>query len=291
MTVVPAKVAGVKQIIVSSPTKGDAFPNKYLMASAYLSGVDAFFTYGGPQAIVSMAIGTDIVPKVDMICGPGNIFVTSAKKAVYGEVGLDGTFGPTETLIIADNSCDLDFIVADLLAQAEHDVLALPMLLTVGYDLANRINELYVKSISKLSKKNIILKSMNRGFISIVDNVDQIVELANEIAAEHTSIASEALIPLAEKIDSSGSLFLGENSPEVLADYVAGPSHVMPTNGTSKFSSSLSARMFLKSIPVLSIDKEKFLDISNNARILAKLETLDAHESAINIRRNKFNSE
>ena len=291
MTVVPAKVAGVKQIIVSSPTKGDAFTNKYLMASAYLSGVDAFFTYGGPQAIVSMAVGTSIVPKVDMICGPGNIFVTSAKKAVYGEVGLDGMFGPTETLIIADNSCDLDFIVADLLAQAEHDVLALPMLLTVDYDLANRINELYVKSISKLSKKNIILKSMNRGFISIVDNVDQIVELANEIAAEHTSIASEALIPLAEKIDSSGSLFLGENSPEVLADYVAGPSHVMPTNGTSKFSSSLSARMFLKSIPVLSIDKEKFLDISNNARILAKLETLDAHESAINIRRNKFNSE
>jgi histidinol dehydrogenase len=132
---------------------------------------------------------------------------------------------------------------------------------------------------------------MNRGFISIVDNVDQIVELANEIAAEHTSIVSEALIPIAEKITSSGSLFLGEHSPEVLADYVAGPSHVMPTNGTSKFSSSLSARTFLKSIPVLSIDKEKFLDISNNARILAKLETLDAHESAINIRRNKFNSE
>ena len=118
MTVVPAKVAGLKQIIVSSPTKGDAFPNKYLMASAYLYGVDAFFTYGGPQAIVSMAVGTSIVPKVDMICGPGNIFVTSAKKAVYGEVGLDGMFGPTETLIIADNSCDLAFIVADLLAQA-----------------------------------------------------------------------------------------------------------------------------------------------------------------------------
>ncbi|SVC33121.1 uncharacterized protein METZ01_LOCUS285975, partial [marine metagenome] len=119
MTVVPAKVAGVKQVIVSSPTKGDSLPNKYLMASAYLSGVDSFFTYGGPQAIVSMAIGTSIVPKVDMICGPGNIFVTSAKKAVYGDVGLDGVFGPTETLIIADNSCDLDFIVADLIAQAE----------------------------------------------------------------------------------------------------------------------------------------------------------------------------
>ena len=256
MTAVPAKIAGVKRIAVSSPTPGNQNPNKYLLATAKLCGVDEFYTYGGPQAITAMAYGTETVPRVDLICGPGNIFVMNAKKQVYGDVGVDGIFGPTETLIICDQSSNIDFVVSDLMAQAEHDVLALPIVITNQMDLANSINSLYLEKLSSLDRKDIIKKSMERGFISIINEEEEMVEVANLIAAEHTTIPSENLIHLSKKINSSGSLFLGEISSEVLADYVAGPSHVMPTNGSARYSSSLSTRTFTKNIPVLSIDKE-----------------------------------
>jgi len=288
MTVIPAKTAGVKKIVISSPTVGNELPNKYLLATAKLCGVDEFYTYGGPQAISSMAYGTETVSKVDMICGPGNIFVMAAKKLVYGDVGVDGIFGPTETLIISDNSANKEFVVSDLMAQSEHDVLALPMLITDDLEFANEINNLSMKKLNKLSRKNIISKSMDKGFISILNNEDEMIEVCNNIAAEHTTIASEKLIHLSNKISSSGSLFLGEISSEVLADYVAGPSHVMPTNGSARYSSSLSTRTFTKSIPVLSINKKEFEKICSNAELLASLESLDAHKEALSIRKQFF---
>ena len=291
MTVVPAKVAGVEKIIVSSPTKGSNLPNKFLLASAYLSGVDKFYTYGGPQAISSMAYGTESVDKVDMICGPGNIFVMSAKKLVYGDVGLDGIFGPTETLIIADNTCNKDYITGDLMAQAEHDKLALPMMITNDANFAEEINDLYKIKMKDLSRKKIIEESMNNGFISIIDSNEEIIEVSNQIASEHISIASEKLVHLSESITSAGSIFLGEISSEVLADYVAGPSHVMPTNGSAKYSSSISSRTFLKAIPVLAINKKRFLEITEDAEKLASLESLDAHQRALSIRREQFSME
>ena len=291
MTVVPAKIAGVKRIAVSSPTPGNQNPNKYLLATAKLCGVDEFYTYGGPQAITAMAYGTETVPRVDLICGPGNIFVMNAKKQVYGDVGVDGIFGPTETLIICDQSSNIDFVVSDLMAQAEHDVLALPIVITNQMDLANSINNLYLKKLSSLDRKDIIKKSMERGFISIINEEEEMVEVANLIAAEHTTIPSENLIHLSKKINSSGSLFLGEISSEVLADYVAGPSHVMPTNGSARYSSSLSTRTFTKNIPVLSIDKEEFDKICEDGELLASLESLDAHKNALTVRKNFFTGE
>lgn len=291
MTVVPAKIAGVKRIAVSSPTPGNQNPNKYLLATAKLCGVDEFYTYGGPQAITAMAYGTETVPRVDLICGPGNIFVMNAKKQVYGDVGVDGIFGPTETLIICDQSSNIDFVVSDLMAQAEHDVLALPIVITNQMDLANSINNLYLEKLSSLDRKDIIKKSMERGFISIINEEEEMVEVANLIAAEHTTIPSENLIHLSKKINSSGSLFLGEISSEVLADYVAGPSHVMPTNGSARYSSSLSTRTFTKNIPVLSIDKEEFDKICEDGELLASLESLDAHKNALTVRKNFFTGE
>ena len=291
MTVVPAKIAGVKRIAVSSPTPGNQNPNKYLLATAKLCGVDEFYTYGGPQAITAMAYGTETVPRVDLICGPGNIFVMNAKKQVYGDVGVDGIFGPTETLIICDKSSNIDFVVSDLMAQAEHDVLALPIVITNQMDLANSINSLYLEKLSSLDRKDIIKKSMERGFISIINEEEEMVEVANLIAAEHTTIPSENLIHLSKKINSSGSLFLGEISSEVLADYVAGPSHVMPTNGSARYSSSLSTRTFTKNIPVLSIDKEEFDKICEDGELLASLESLDAHKNALTVRKNFFTGE
>ena len=291
MTVVPAKIAGVKRIAVSSPTPGNQNPNKYLLATAKLCGVDEFYTYGGPQAITAMAYGTETIPRVDLICGPGNIFVMNAKKQVYGDVGVDGIFGPTETLIICDQSSNIDFVVSDLMAQAEHDVLALPIVITNQMDLANSINNLYLKKLSSLDRKDIIKKSMERGFISIINEEEEMVEVANLIAAEHTTIPSENLIHLSKKINSSGSLFLGEISSEVLADYVAGPSHVMPTNGSARYSSSLSTRTFTKNIPVLSIDKEEFDKICEDGELLASLESLDAHKNALTVRKNFFTGE
>ena len=286
MTAVPAKIAGVKRIAVSSPTPGNQNPNKYLLATAKLCGVDEFYTYGGPQAITAMAYGTETVPRVDLICGPGNIFVMNAKKQVYGDVGVDGIFGPTETLIICDQSSNIDFVVSDLMAQAEHDVLALPIVITNQIDLANSINNLYLEKLSSLDRKDIIKKSMERGFISIINEEEEMVEVANLIAAEHTTIPSENLIHLSKKINSSGSLFLGEISSEVLADYVAGPSHVMPTNGSARYSSSLSTRTFTKNIPVLSIDQEEFDKICEDGELLASLESLDAHKNALTVRKN-----
>ena len=200
MTAVPAKIAGVKRIAVSSPTPGNQNPNKYLLATAKLCGVDEFYTYGGPQAITAMAYGTETVPRVDLICGPGNIFVMNAKKQVYGDVGVDGIFGPTETLIICDQSSNIDFVVSDLMAQAEHDVLALPIVITNQIDLANSINNLYLEKLSSLDRKDIIKKSMERGFISIIEEEEEMVEVANLIAAEHTTIPSENLIHLSKKI-------------------------------------------------------------------------------------------
>ena len=288
MTVIPAKVAGVKNISISSPTIGSNLPNNMLLAAAYLCGVEKFYTYGGPQAIASLAFGTKNVSKVDMICGPGNIFVMTAKKLVYGEVGLDGIFGPTETLIIADNSSNLDYVVGDLMAQAEHDVLALPMMITDDLEFANKVISFYKNKLEKMERKNIIEKSMDRGFISVLRDEKEIIELANQLASEHLSIASEKKVHIADKINSAGSIFLGEISSEVLADYVAGPSHVMPTNGSARYSSSLSSRTFQKTIPVLAIDKDRFKEICNDAEKLAKLESLQAHSEAISVRKKNY---
>ena len=287
-TVIPAKVAGVKRISIASPAAGIELPNNMLLAAAYLSGVDNFYTYGGPQAIISMAVGTKKVSKVDMICGPGNIFVMTAKKLVYGEVGLDGIFGPTETMIVADSSSNIEYVVGDLMAQAEHDVLALPMMATNSLEFAKDIQFFYKNKLNSMKRKHIIEKSMNRGFISVLQDEKEIIELVNQVAPEHLSIASEKLINISEKIDSAGSIFLGEISSEVLADYVAGPSHVMPTNGSARYSSSLSSRTFQKSIPVLAIDKKIFKEICNDAENFAKLESLQAHSEAISIRKEKY---
>lgn len=288
MTIVPARVAGVSEVFLASPAPGDSLPHPAVLAAAKISGVDRVFKIGGSQAIAAFAYGTETVPKVDLVCGPGNIFTTAAKQVVYGEVGVDGLYGPTETMVIVDDSADPEFTAADLLAQAEHDVIAMPVLVATSEDLANRVLDEVERQLSNLPREAIARKAVqDTGVAVVVSSVDEAIEVANAFAPEHLCIMTFDPSSYREKARFAGGLFIGEHSAEVMADYVAGPSHVMPTGGTARYASALSVRTFLRFTPVLQFDDKMFVELARDAEVLARLEGLEGHARAAEFRRRR----
>ena len=285
MTAIPARVAGVKEIVLATPPWGDQGPHPAVMAAALLAGVSRVFQVGGAQAIAAMAYGTETIPRVDMICGPGNIFVTLAKKMVYGQVNIDGLEGPTETLIIADNSANPVLCAADLLGQAEHDLLATPVLITTSESLLAPVQEEIKRQLSSLTRKDIASLSMERrGVFVVLDTLDEALELANYYAPEHLCLMIKDPWDAVSKVHHAGGIFLGDHSPEVMGDYVAGPSHVMPTVGTARFNSYLGVNQFLKRTPVVALDPSTTRQLASTAATLARAEGFDAHARSVELR-------
>ncbi len=285
MTAVPAKVAGVDEIILATPSGRESGPNQTVLAAAYIAGVDRVFQMGGAQAIAAMAFGTDTVPKVDIVCGPGNIFVTLAKQMVYGEVAVDGLYGPTETLVIADDSADPVLAAADLLAQAEHDTLASPVFITTSETMLANVVEQITKQLEMLPKRDIAAAALEgQGVFILVDTLDEAVALGNLYSPEHMCLLVEQPRELMAKVRNAGGVFLGESSPEAAGDYIAGPSHVMPTGGTARFNSALGVHQFLKVTSVIGLDAETFRSLGQDAARLAEAEGLDGHARAALLR-------
>lgn len=286
MTVVPAKVAGVKEIIVATPAPGDSMPHPAVLAAAKIAGASRVFKLGGAQAIAALAYGTESIPAVDLICGPGSAWVTAAKKLVFGDVGIDGLYGPTETLVIADESADLRFTASDLIAQAEHDTVAMPILVALSEDIVDKTEAEIERQMADLPRASTASAAFkNRGVAVVVDTTIEAIDVANAAAPEHLCILTKDAEDLVDKVTSAGGLFVGEWSAEVMADYVAGPSHVMPTAGTARFSSALSVRDFVRVTPILAFDDDTFLELSKDAELLAKLEGLHGHAAASEYRR------
>ncbi len=285
MSAIPAKIAGVSEVVMCTPTK-TGLPHEYILAAAKIADVDRIFTIGGAQAIAAMAYGTETVPKVDLICGPGNIFVTLAKKQVYGDVGIDGIYGPTETMIVADETADPELCIYDLMAQAEHDELSIPTLVTTSQQLAEFVHKSWKKLAEKMERKPIICASMeNRGSIVIVSNLTEAIELVNIIAPEHVSLVTKSPHKLIPDIRNAGMVFVGENSHEVLGDYTAGPSHVMPTSNSARYSSGLGVQSFIKHIPVVDFGYETADPLNNVAATIARAEGFTAHAKAAEVRK------
>ncbi|MFW6105209.1 MAG: histidinol dehydrogenase [Chloroflexota bacterium] len=281
MMAIPAKVAGVEEIImVSPPAKDGRIPASTLVA-ADIAGVNHIFKIGGAQAIAALASGTQSVPRVDKICGPGNIFVTLAKKAVYGTVDIDGLEGPSEIVILADEKGDPSLCAADLLAQAEHDPLTSVVLITTSADLADQVDREIEVQLGKLERRSTARTAIDTGMLVLVDDMAQAVELVNLFAPEHLSIMSSDASALIPKIHNVGCIFIGENSPVVLGDYVAGPSHVLPTGGSARFSSPLGVMDFLKVTNIVALDKPAMQRLSKAAITIAKAEGLNAHAKAV----------
>ena len=281
MMAIPARVAGVEDIImVSPPGKDGRIPAPTLVA-ADIAKVNRIFKVGGAQAIAALAFGTESIPRVDKICGPGNIFVTLAKKMVYGMVDIDGLEGPSEIVIVADDSAKPALCAADLLAQAEHDPLASVVLITTSADLARRLDQEIEMQMRKLRRRSSIKKAIDAGMLVLVDDMAQAVELANLFAPEHLSIMASNASTLARKVRNAGCIFIGENSAVVLGDYVAGPSHVLPTGGSARFGSPLGVADFLKVTNVIALDRPAMRKLSQPAVEIAKAEGLDAHARAI----------
>ena len=285
MAAVPARVAGVREVIVCTPTRGEDNPHPALLAAARLAGVDGVYRVGGAQAIAAMAYGTESVPRVDLICGPGNLFVTLAKKRVYGDVGIDGLYGPTETMIIADDSANPTLCAVDLLAQAEHDALAKPVLATTSERLASAVLAEVQSRLVRLDRTAIAAASVNeQGCVAILERLDDALELANEFAPEHVCLMVEDAWTHVGRIRHAGAVFVGEMSHEVLGDYVAGPSHIMPTAGTARFNSGVGVHTFVKTSPILALDDATAARISGAASTIARVEGLTAHAEAAEVR-------
>ena len=286
MSAVPAQVAGVNQIVMMVPPErntGAVAP--ITLATAALLGIDEVYLLGGAQAIAAMAYGTESIPPVDKIFGPGNLFVTLAKRRVYGTVGIDGLAGPTETMIIADDSAIPEWVAADLLAQAEHDVLASAILLTPSQDLAEKVRIAVEEQLQTLPRAEILKESLsNRSGIVLTDNLNEAVDLANEYAPEHLCLSIRDAMKITERITSAGGIFMGEYSCEVLGDYVAGPSHVMPTGGTARFASPLNIWDFVHLISLVGLDRNTASDLSVSAALIARSEGLEAHARAADLR-------
>ena len=281
MTAIPAKVAGVKEIIMTSPpSRSGDIPAPTLVA-ADTAGVDRIFKVGGAQAIAALAFGTESIPKVDKICGPGNIFVTLAKKIVYGTVGIDGLQGPSEIMIVADETANPALCAADLLAQAEHDLLASVILITTSPGLANQVEKEVEMQLGKLKRRSITTKAISKGIIVLIDGIDEAIELVNLYAPEHLSLMVSDASSLIPRIHNAGCIFSGENSPVVLGDYVAGPSHVLPTQGSARFSSPLGVEDFLKVTNIVALDEPTMQELSRAAIAIAMAEGLDAHAQAV----------
>jgi len=281
MCAIPARVAGVEEVYLISPVLPDGSVPAVKLVAADIAGVDGIFKAGGAQGVAAAAYGTETIPRVDKICGPGGLFVTIAKKQVYGDVGIDSIYGPTETVVIADESADPELVAADLLAQAEHDPLASPILLTPSHYLAEEVSRAIERQLRNMDRAKIARAALeNRGGCILVNDIDHAIELANEYAPEHLCLSVENPMAYAAKVRNAGGLFLGESSPEALGDYTAGPSHTMPTGGSARWSSPLSVNDFLKTTAVVNLPGEVVDELARAAAIIARAEGLGGHAHA-----------
>ena len=285
MNILPAKVAGVEQIIMVTPPGKDGKVNPGTLVAANEAGADVVYKVGGAQAVAALAFGTETIPKVDKIVGPGNIFVALAKKAVYGYVSIDSIAGPSEILVIADETANPRYVAADLLSQAEHDELASAILVTTSETLADQVSEEVDAFVKKLSRKEILEKSLdNYGYILIAENLNQAVDIANEIASEHLEIVTKNPFEVMTQIKNAGAIFLGEYSSEPLGDYFAGPNHGLPTNGTAKFFSPLSVDDFIKKSSIIYYSRQALEPVKDDIIKFAESEFLTAHANSIKVR-------
>jgi histidinol dehydrogenase len=285
MNIVPAKVAGVEQIVMTTPPGKDGKVNPSTLVAAREAGADVIYKVGGAQAIGALAYGTESIPKVDKIVGPGNIFVALAKKAVYGHVSIDSIAGPSEILVLADETANPRYVAADLLSQAEHDELASAILITTDEAFAKQVEKEVEGFLEVLSRREIIAKSLeNFGYILLADSMDDAIEAANEIASEHMEIVTKNPFEVMMKVKNAGAIFIGENSSEPLGDYFAGPNHVLPTNGTAKFFSALSVDDFVKKSSLVYYSREALKEIHKDIIQFAKSEQLTAHANSIAVR-------
>ena len=287
MNAVPAMVAGVKEIIMVVPPSREGKVNPYVLAAAKLAGVTKIFKVGGAQAVAALAFGTETIPKVDKITGPGNIFVTLAKKAVYGHVDIDMLAGPSEILIIADETADPEYVAADMLSQAEHDVLASSILITNSTDLSVQVEKAVHRQLEALARKEIAAQSIDEnGLIIITKDIFEAVELANLSAPEHLEVLTAEPFKLLPYIRHAGAIFMGPYSPEPLGDYFAGPNHVLPTGGTARFYSVLNVETFMKKTSIIAYTQQALAAVSDQIIRLAEAEGLTAHANAVKLRGN-----
>lgn len=285
MNVVPAKVAGVKEIVMTTPPGKDGKVCASTLVAAKEAGVDRIYKVGGAQAIAALAFGTESVPKVDKIVGPGNIYVALAKKAVFGYVSIDSIAGPSEILVLADETANPKFVAADLLSQAEHDEMASAILITTSKELAEQVSVEIERFVAKLSRKEIIQKSLdNYGYLLVAENMEDAIATVNEIASEHLELVTKNPFEVMTKIKNAGAIFIGEYSSEPLGDYFAGPNHVLPTNGTAKFFSPLSVDDFIKKSSIISYSREALQPIYKDIVQFAECEQLTAHANSIRVR-------
>ncbi len=285
MNIVPAKVAGVEEIIMVTPPGKDGKVNPYTLTAACEAGATAIYKAGGAQAVGALAYGTESIPKVDKIVGPGNIYVALAKKAVYGHVSIDAIAGPSEILVLADETANPRYVAADLLSQAEHDELASAILVTTSAELARKVSEQADRFADELSRSEIIKKSLEQyGYILVADTLEDAIDAANEIASEHLEIMTRDPYQVMTKIRNAGAIFIGEYSSEPLGDYFAGPNHVLPTNGTAKFFSPLSVDDFIKKSSIIGYSREALEKIHRDIEAFAEAEQLTAHANSIKVR-------
>lgn len=285
MNVIPAKIAGVKEIVMVTPPQKDGTANPDILAAAKIAGVDRVFLMGGAQAVAALAYGTQSVPKVDKIVGPGNIFVATAKKLLYGTVDIDMIAGPSEILIVADKSANPKFLAADLMSQAEHDKMASAILLTTSEETANETAKELSRQMQTLERRDIIEQSLNDfGAIIVCKDISEAVEFANELAPEHLELAVENPMEYIGRVDNAGSVFLGHYSPEPLGDYFAGPNHVLPTSGTARFFSPLSVDSFIKKSSFIYYTEPALSEAKDDIIKLAETEGLTAHANSIKVR-------
>lgn len=285
MNILPAKVAGVEQIVMVTPPGKDGKVTPTTLVAANEAGADVIYKVGGAQAIAALAYGTESIPKVDKIVGPGNIYVALAKKAVYGHVSIDAIAGPSEILVIADETANPRYVAADLLSQAEHDELASAILVTTSETLAKQVSEEVDQFLTVLSRSEIIQKSLdNYGYILVADTMEDVIDIANDIASEHLEIQTKNPYDVMTKIRNAGAIFIGEYSSEPLGDYFAGPNHVLPTNGTAKFFSPLSVDDFIKKSSIIAYSREALQEIHCDIEAFAQAEHLTAHANSIKVR-------
>ena len=285
MNIMPAKVAGVDKIIMTTPCNAEGKVNPAVLVAAKEAGADEVYKAGGAQAIAALAFGTESIPKVDKIVGPGNIYVALAKKAVYGHVSIDSIAGPSEILVVADETANPRYVAADLLSQAEHDELASAILVTTSEKLAHEVSDQVDGFLKELSRAEIISKSLdNYGYILLADTMEDVIDVANEIASEHLEIQTKNPFEVMTKIRNAGAIFIGEYASEPLGDYFAGPNHILPTNGTAKFFSPLSVDDFIKKSSIISYSREALQKVHKDIESFAKAEQLTAHANSIHVR-------
>ena len=284
MNAIPAKIAGVKEIVMVSPSKGGVI-NPVILAAAKIAGIDRIFKIGGAQAVAALAFGTESVPAVDKIVGPGNAFVAEAKKQVYGKVAIDMIAGPSEILVVADGTCNPKYVAADMLSQAEHDKMASAVLVTDSMDLAQAVSAELERQLKLLPREEIARTSIdNNGKIIVADDLHAAIEIANEIAPEHLEICVDNPFDYLDEIRHAGSVFLGKNCPEALGDYFAGPNHTLPTSGTAKFSSPLSVDDFVKKYQYSYYTRDALRKVADDVAYFAEAEGLQAHARSVTVR-------